>query len=166
MPPFEALYDRKCKSPLCQDEVSERRLLGPDILVHTTDKDRIICDHLRAKQSLQKSLVDSSRKQLEFRVGECVFLKISSTKGIIRFDVCGKLSSRYIGPFVILHRVREVAYQLALPPSQEGVHNTYHNSEDMSGMRVTYWITQNQNCDQTYHILNNRWLYWIEVSRF
>ena len=83
MAPFEALYGRKYRSPLCWDEIGERRLLGPDILVQTTDEVRIIRDHLRAAQSRQKSWVDTSRRLLEFRAGEHVFLKISPTKGVI-----------------------------------------------------------------------------------
>ena len=61
-------------------------------------------------------------------MGEYVFLKISLTKGVIRFGARGKLSLRYIGPFEILERV-EVAYRLALPPSLEGVHNVFHVSQ-------------------------------------
>jgi len=57
-----------------------------------------------------------------------MFLKISLTKGVIRFDVCGKLSSTYIGPFEILEQVREVAYRLTLPPSLKGVRNMFHVS--------------------------------------
>ena len=48
MAPFEALYGRRCRSPICWDEVGKRRLMRPDILVQTTDKVRIIRDHLRA----------------------------------------------------------------------------------------------------------------------
>jgi len=83
MAPFEALCGRKCRPLLCWDEIGERRLLGPDILVQTTDEVRIIRDHLRAAQSRQKSWVDTSRRLLEFRAGEHVFLKISPTKGVI-----------------------------------------------------------------------------------
>ena len=58
-----------------------------------------------------------------------MFLKISRTKGVIRFGACGKLSPRYIGPFEIMERVGEVAYRLALPPSLDGVHNVLHVSQ-------------------------------------
>jgi len=129
MAPFEALYGRKCRSPICWDEVGERRLMGPDILVQTTEKVRIIRDHLRAAQSRQKSWADTNRRPLEFRTGDHVFLKISPTKGVIRFGTRGKLSPRFIGPFEILDRVGEVSYRLALPPSLEGVHNVFHVSQ-------------------------------------
>ena len=107
----------------------ERRLLGPDILIQTTDKVRIIRDHLRAAQSRQKSWADTKRRPLEFRAGDHVFLRISPTKGVIRFGNRGKLSPRYIGPFEILDRVGDVAYRLALPPSLEGIHNVFHISQ-------------------------------------
>ena len=66
---------------------------------------------------------------MEFRTGDHVFLKISPTKGVIRFGTRGKLSPRYIGPFEILDRVGDVSYQLALPPSLEGIHNVFHISQ-------------------------------------
>ena len=58
-----------------------------------------------------------------------MFLRISPTKGVIRFGVYGKLSPRYIGPFEILERVAEVAYRLALSPSLKEVHNVFHVSQ-------------------------------------
>ena len=116
MAPFEALYGRKCRSQLCWDEVGERRLLGSDILIQITDKVRIIKNHLQEAQSRQKSQADTNRRPLEFRVGDHVFLRISPTKGVIRFGTRWKSSPRYIGPFEILDRVGDVAYRLALPP--------------------------------------------------
>ena len=105
MAPFEALYGRKCRSPICWDDIGERKLMGPDILVQTIDKVRIIRDHLREAQSRQKSWAYTNRRPLEFRTGDHVFLRISPIKGIIRFGARGKLSPRYIGPFEILDRV-------------------------------------------------------------
>ena len=103
--------------------------LGPDVIVQAVDKIRTIQEHLRGAQDRQKSWADFNRRPLEFQVGEHVFLKISPTKGVIRFGAHGKLSPRYIGPFKILERVGEVAYRLALPPSLEGVHNVFHVSQ-------------------------------------
>ena len=128
MAPFKALYCRRCRSPLCWDEVGERRHLGPDVIVQAVDKIRTIQEHLHAAQGRQKSWADSNRRPLEFQAGEHVFLKISLTKEVIRFGARGKLSPRYIGPFEIMDRVGEVAYKLALPPSLEGVHNVFHVS--------------------------------------
>ena len=58
-----------------------------------------------------------------------MFLRISMTKGVIRFGISGKLSPRYIGPFEILESVGEIAYRLALPPSLKGVHNVVYVSQ-------------------------------------
>ena len=59
--PFEVLYERKCRSPICWDEVGERRLMGPNILVQITDKVRVIRDQLWAAQSRQNSWADTNR---------------------------------------------------------------------------------------------------------
>ena len=67
-------------------------------------------------------------RPLQFEAGDSVFLKISPTKGVIRFGVRGKLSPRFIGPFEITERVGAVAYRLKLPPSLEGVHDVFHVS--------------------------------------
>jgi len=99
MAPFEALYGRRCRSPLCWDEIGERRHLGPDVIVQAVDNIRIIQEHLRTAHDRQKSWADSNRRPLEFQVGEHVFLRISPTKRVTTFGAHGKLSPRYIGPF-------------------------------------------------------------------
>ena len=128
MAPFEALYGRRCRSPLCWDDVGERKLLGPELIQQTVDKVHLIRERLRTAQSRQKSYADVRRRKLEFQVGDHVFLRVSPTKDVMRFGVRGKLSPRYIGPFEILSRVGEVAYSLALPPILSGVHNVFHIS--------------------------------------
>lgn len=79
-------------------------------------------------QSRQKSYVDERRKDLEFQEGETVFLKVSPSKGIMRFGKKGKLSSKYIGPFKILKRVGSMAYELALPSKLLHVYKVFHIS--------------------------------------
>nr|CAD1831726.1 unnamed protein product [Ananas comosus var. bracteatus] len=115
--PFEALYGRKCRSPLHWSEVGERLALGPDVLQEAKDKVRIARERLLTAQSRQRSYVDRRRRDLEFQVGDHVFLKISLSKGIRRFGIRKKLSPRFIGPYEILERVGPVAYRLALPPN-------------------------------------------------
>ena len=68
--PFEALHGRKCRSPICWDEVGERKLLGPELVQITTEKIKLIREHLRTAQSRQKSYVDQCRLDLEFQVGD------------------------------------------------------------------------------------------------
>ena len=84
---------------------------------------------MRAAQSRQKSHADNRRRELEFTVGDFVFLKVSPTKGVMRFGKKGKLSPRYVGPFEIIGRVSDGnAYALGLPPQLAGVHNVFHVS--------------------------------------
>ncbi|KAK6131681.1 hypothetical protein DH2020_034588 [Rehmannia glutinosa] len=87
-----------------------------------------IKERIKATQDRQKSYADKRRKNLQFEVGEKVFLKISPTKNINRFGKRGKLRPRYIGPFEILARVGDLAYRLALPPQLASVHNVFHVS--------------------------------------
>ncbi|KAL4033049.1 hypothetical protein IC575_006134 [Cucumis melo] len=79
-------------------------------------------------QSRQKSYADVRRKDLEFEVGDMVFLKVAPMKGVLRFAKKGKLSPRFVGPFEILERIGPVAYRLALPPSFAAVHDVFHIS--------------------------------------
>ena len=74
-----------------------------------------ILEKLLAVQSRQKEYADQKVRDLEFMEGEQVLLKVSPMKGVMRFGKWGKLSPRYIGPFEVLKRVGEVAYELALP---------------------------------------------------
>ena len=128
MAPYEALYRRKCRSPICWTEVGERKILGPEIVQLTTEKIQLIRQRLQTAQSRHKSNADMHRRDLEFEKGDHVFLKVSPSKGIVRFGKKGKLSPRYIGPFEILDRVGAVAYRLALPPNLSNVHNVFHVS--------------------------------------
>jgi hypothetical protein len=128
MAPYEALYGRRCRSPLYWDEVGERKLLGPEIIQDTCEKITVIKQRLVAAQSRQKSYADLRRRELEFEVGTKVFLKVAPMKGVMRFGRRGKLSPRYVGPFEILEKIGAVAYRLALPPNLSGIHNVFHIS--------------------------------------
>ena len=115
MAPFEALYGRPCRSPLCWTEIGERALLGPELVQETTNNVQLIRKRLETARSRQKSYADQHRRDVEFKVGEKVFLKVSPKRGVLRFGKRGKLAPRYIGPFPIIDRVGEVAYRLELP---------------------------------------------------
>jgi hypothetical protein len=65
---------------------------------------------------------------MEFAVGDEVLLKVSPTKGIVRFGTRGKLNPRYVGPYLITARVGSLAYYLQLPESMSGVHPVFHVS--------------------------------------
>ena len=128
MAPYEALYGRKCRSPIHWDEVRERSLLGPEIVQHTAKVVEKIRERMKIAQSRQKSYADKRRKDLEFSIEDHVFLKVAPMKGVMRFGKKGKLSPRYVGPFEILERVGDKAYRVALPPSLSTVHNVFHVS--------------------------------------
>ncbi|GJW25372.1 putative reverse transcriptase domain-containing protein [Tanacetum coccineum] len=100
--PYEALYGRKCRSPI---------------------KNRLL-----TSRSRQKSYTYRRTKLLEFEVGDMALLKVSPWKGTVRFRKSRKLSPRYIGPFKILARVGPVAYMLELHEELKGIHNTFHVS--------------------------------------
>ena len=128
MSPYEALYGKQCRTPLCWNETGERKLLGPEIVQTTVDKVNIIRARLKAAQDRKKSYADKLRKDLEFEVEDRVFLKLSPWKGVVRFGKRGKLSPHYIGPFEIVERIGSVAYRLDLPEELSRVHNVFHIS--------------------------------------
>ena len=129
MAPYEALYGRRCRSPLCWDDLTDAVLIAPELLQKTKDDIEVIRQRLLSAQSRQKSYADVRRRPLEFNVGDHVFVKVSPTKGVFRFGKRGKLSPRYVGPFEILKRVGAVAYQVALPPRMSGMHDVFHVSQ-------------------------------------
>ncbi|GKB12936.1 hypothetical protein Tco_0846859 [Tanacetum coccineum] len=126
--PFEALYGRKCRSPICWAEVGDAQLTGPEIIRETTEKIIQIKHRLQASRDRQRIYADKRRKPLEFQVGDKVMLKVSPWKGVIRFGERGKPNPRYIGPFKILAKVGTVAYRLELPEKLSRVHSTFHVS--------------------------------------
>jgi len=128
MAPYEALYGRRCCSPTGWFELGETKLIGPNIVHDALKKVKLIQERLKTAQSRQKSYSDIRRRDLEFKEGDYVFLKVSPMKGIMRFGRKGKLSPRYIGPYPILKRIGLVAYRLALPPELSSVHPIFHVS--------------------------------------
>ena len=126
--PFEVLYGRKCRSPICWSELGESQVTGPELVHETTEMVVQVQNRLRAAQDRQTSYADVRRKPLEFQVNDRVMLKVAPWKGVIRFGKQGKLSPRYIGPFEILERIGPVAYRLKLPQELSSVHDVFHVS--------------------------------------
>ena len=124
MDPFEALYVRKCRTPVCWNEVGERRLVGLELV----EKVKVVRDNLKIAGDRQKSYADNRRRDLQFEIGDQVFFKISPWKGVLRFGKRGKLSPRYIGPYDIMNKVGPVAYKLKLTPELSRIHDTFHVS--------------------------------------
>ncbi|GKE50705.1 putative reverse transcriptase domain-containing protein [Tanacetum coccineum] len=126
--PYEAMYGRKCRSPVCWAEVGEAQLTGPKLIQETTEKIILIKQRMQAAQDRQKSYADRKRKPMEFEVGDRVMLKVSPWKGVVRFSKRGKLNPRYVRPFKVLAKVGKVAYKLELPQELSRVHHTFHVS--------------------------------------
>jgi hypothetical protein len=129
MAPFEALYGRKCHTPLNWIEPGEKAIFSPDIVDEAEAMVRRIQDNLKAAKSHQESYANKRRRPLQLAVGDHVYLKVSPMKGVKRFGVKGNLSARCIGPFPVLEKCGKVAYKLGLPPSLTGVHDIFHVSQ-------------------------------------
>ncbi|GKF26204.1 putative reverse transcriptase domain-containing protein, partial [Tanacetum coccineum] len=112
--PFEALYGRKCRSPVCWAEIKQR---------------------MQAARDRQKSCADLKRKPMEFQVGDRVMLKVSPWKGVVRFGKRGKLNPRYVGLFKVMEKIGTIAYKHELPQELSRVHNTFH----VSNLKKCYW---------------------------
>ncbi|KAK8554298.1 hypothetical protein V6N12_031263 [Hibiscus sabdariffa] len=125
---YEALYGRKCRTPICWTELYDRKTLGPELIQETENTVRLIRDRLKQAFDRQKYYADRRRKDIEFAVGDQVFLKVSPWKKVLYFGQKGKLSPRFIGPYRILERVGTVAYRLELPPQLSRIHNVFHVS--------------------------------------
>jgi hypothetical protein len=110
MAPFEALYRRKCRTPLAWSEVGERALFGPEIIEEAEEKVEKVRENLKVAQSRQKSYADKRRRELTFAFGDRMYLKISPLRGTKRFLVKGNLAPRYVGPYPITCRFGSLAY--------------------------------------------------------
>nr|GEV57409.1 putative nucleotidyltransferase, ribonuclease H [Tanacetum cinerariifolium] len=122
---WEAI-ERKCRAPICWDQVGERIIEGPKMIEVTNAKAAVAKEKLKEARTRQKSYADKHRRSLEFQPGDHVFLKVSPARGVRRFGIKGNLSPRFIGPFEILDRVGEISYRLALPPQLSHVHDVFH----------------------------------------
>nr|GEU73981.1 retrotransposon protein, putative, Ty3-gypsy subclass [Tanacetum cinerariifolium] len=104
--PYELLYERKCRAPICWNKVGECVIVGPELIEVTNEKFVVAKKKRKEARSRQKSYADRHRMSLEFNPGDRVFLKVSSCRD----------------------RVGEVSYRLALPPQLSHVHNVFHVS--------------------------------------
>nr|GFC92891.1 putative reverse transcriptase domain-containing protein [Tanacetum cinerariifolium] len=99
---LEALYGRKCRSPVRWTEVGEAQILGLELIQEATEKIVQIKQRMQATRDQQKR--------------------------VVRFGKRGKLNPRYVGPLKVLERVGDVSYKLDLPEELSRVHNTLHVS--------------------------------------
>nr|AAX95936.1 retrotransposon protein, putative, Ty3-gypsy sub-class [Oryza sativa Japonica Group]ABA93392.2 retrotransposon protein, putative, Ty3-gypsy subclass [Oryza sativa Japonica Group] len=136
MAPFEALYGRKCRTPLFWDQTGEHQMFGTEVLTEAEEKVRTVRERLRIAQSRQKSYADNRRRELTFEAGDYVYLRVTLLRGVHRFQTKGKLAPRFVGPYKILERRGEVAYQLELPSNMIGIHDVFHVSQLKKCLRV------------------------------
>jgi hypothetical protein len=144
MAPFEALYGRRCRTPLSWSETGECKIFGPDLVVKAEDKVKVIQTNLKAAQSRQKSYADQRRKPLQIQVGDFVYLRVSPAKGVQCFGIKGKLAPRYVGPFEILEVYGPVAYRIHLPSQLAAVHNVFHISQLKKCIKMPTEIVESQ----------------------
>ncbi|KAI3713012.1 hypothetical protein L1987_71582 [Smallanthus sonchifolius] len=132
MAPFEALYGRKCRSPICWKEIDEAQITGPELIQDTSDKILQIRDNIR----------------------------VSPWKGVICFGNKGKLTPRYVGPFKILERIEKVAYRLELPPSLGNVYPTFHvsNLKKCLADENLHIPLDDVRIDETMHFVKRSWI--------
>ena len=129
MSPYEALYGRKCRTPLNWSQTGDSRIFGTDLMLEAEKQVKEIRDRLQLAKSRQKSYYDAKHRQISFEPREHVYLRVTPMKGVKRFQTRGKLAPRFIGPFPVMTRVGVVAYQLELPPELSDVHNVFHVSQ-------------------------------------
>jgi hypothetical protein len=89
----------------------------------------MIRQNLKVAQSRQKSYPDKRRRDLSFKIGDFIYLKVSPMRGTRRFKVKGKLAPRYVSPFKIISHKGEVAYQIELPPQLSDIYDMFHVSQ-------------------------------------
>ncbi|GJV76024.1 hypothetical protein Tco_1507608 [Tanacetum coccineum] len=135
--PFEALYGRKCRSPICRSEVGDSQLTGPELVRETTKKIVQIKNHLLTARSRQKSYADVRRKPMEFSVGDMVMLKVSPWKGVIRFGKRGKLSPRCLADENLIIPLEEIQLDDKLHFIEEPVEVMDHEVKRLKQSRIS-----------------------------
>ena len=128
MEPYETLYGRKCRTSMCWTELSKKKVIDPDLIQETEEKVKMIKERLKVAADGQKSYAYLKRKDIQYEIGEKVFLKVSLWKKVMRFGRNDKLSPRFIGLYEVIEKVGPMAYRLALPPKLEKIHNVFHVS--------------------------------------
>ena len=108
--------------------IGEGTITTPEFVENTTEAVKKIHARMEMAQIRQNSFADKSRRSLEFKVGDFVFLKVAPFQGVIWFGKQGKLNPRYIEPYEVLKRIGKATYRLALPPNMASVHYVFHAS--------------------------------------
>ncbi|TYG71864.1 hypothetical protein ES288_D05G433400v1 [Gossypium darwinii] len=139
MAPYEALYGRKCRTPLCWTELGERQILGPELVSETKNTVKVIRDCLKAASDQQKSYANLKRKDIEFLVGDQVFLKDIDAEteqrhqqlegGVRKMIVAPMANSTQKLTFIDSVQRLGVSYRFTKEIEDE-LENIYHNNND------------------------------------
>jgi hypothetical protein len=140
MAPYKALYGRQCQTPLFWSQTGESQLFGPEVLRDAKKQVQMVHESLNVDQTQQKSYANKWRRDLLFEINDFIYLKVSPMRDTHRFKVKGKLAPRYMGPFKVIDRKGEVAYQLELPPQLWDVHYVFHVSQFIKCL----WVPEEQ----------------------
>ena len=126
--PYEILYGRPYRTPLSWDKLEDRVLLGPEMLQEMEEQMMVIKQRLKEAQDCQKSYADAKHLDRSYEKGNRVFIHVRPKKSPFKYGKGAKLSPRFVGPFEILERVRQVAYKLKLPSHLGKTHDVFHIS--------------------------------------
>jgi hypothetical protein len=118
------------------DQPGEKQVFGTGVLLEAEENIKMVRENLKIAQSRQRSYADTRRRELSFEVGDFLYLKVSPIRVVKRVGVKGKLVPRYVGPYQIIARRGEVAYQLSLPEGLSAVHDVFHVSQLKKCLRV------------------------------
>ena len=116
MAPYEALYGRKYRTPLCSTELSEKKIIVPYLIQETEEKVKMIRERLKVTTNRKKSYTDMRIMDIRYEIDEKMFLKVSPWKKAMIFGKKSKLSPRFIRPYEVIEKVGPMAYKLTLPP--------------------------------------------------
>jgi hypothetical protein len=122
---------------LSWSQTGERKIFGPDLVVEAEEKVKVIQENFKAAQSRLTSYFDKRGKPLKFNIGDHVYLRVSSTKGVQRFGVKGKLAPRYVGPYEIMEECGPIANKMRLP-----LNDVFHISQLKKCVRVPTEIVE------------------------
>nr|GEV93038.1 putative reverse transcriptase domain, ribonuclease H-like domain, aspartic peptidase domain protein [Tanacetum cinerariifolium] len=162
--PFEALYGRKCRSPVCWAEVGEAQLIRPELVQETNEKIIQIIQRIQDARDRQKSYVNLKRKPMEFQVGDKVMLKVLPWKGVVRFGKRGKVNPRYVRPFKVLEKVGSVSYTLERPQELSRSLKTCSIVDALIALRERIQkVKEETEYDNGDNGLPNNWTEWEKI---
>jgi transposase InsO family protein len=121
--PYELLYGQKPRLPIdaALVAIAPRNPAAIDRAHRMTEALDFAREHLEKAQ--QRQVRNADRREASLSVGDEVLL---STEGLLLRDFASKLTSRYVGPFVVTAEVNRNAYTVALPPQLRALHSTFN----------------------------------------